>query len=218
MDYEVSVFKGVPDSEGIEELEQVVQNAGIVTIGNVSESVQHENVHRSIELSKRGRQSIYGPFFLDVDAEPIYFESDGNTPTDDAILRAREISLGVLDLYKSEGVADEDIRVFFTGHKGFHIELIHQNMNDMHFGGEYIDARWRAEKARVQELLKIDEQSLALIDIPKPMRRKRLNGSVNVWTGIQGVRRHKVTHVTDKVIANISPTDLWTLSQVESEG
>lgn len=83
-------------------------------IGRWRANHKNTNVYRSLKVWKDNskREPLTGPFIVDIDNE------DGCL--DDALSVTRKAVKSILSVY---GVSDNDVRVFFTGHKGFNIEV-----------------------------------------------------------------------------------------------
>lgn len=83
-------------------------------MGRWRANLRNTNVYRSLKVWKDNskREALTGPFIVDIDNE--------NGCLDDALTVTRKAVKSALSLY---GVGPNDVRVFFTGHKGFNIEV-----------------------------------------------------------------------------------------------
>jgi hypothetical protein len=86
----------------------------IRSISKWCENHQNTNIYRSLEIWTDNLQSeaLYGPFVIDID-------NDENL--DDALTVTRNTIEYIVNLYN---LKESDIRSFFTGHKGFNIEVL----------------------------------------------------------------------------------------------
>jgi hypothetical protein len=89
--------------------------APVTEIGQWRANHQNTNIYRSLKVWKdqSKTEALSGPFLVDIDNE--------NGCLDDALTVTREAVTCVLASYN---VKQNDIRVFFTGHKGFNIEIL----------------------------------------------------------------------------------------------
>lgn len=89
--------------------------AGIQSISKWRNKYQNTNVHRSLKIwsDNSKREALSGPFVIDIDNEC------GNL--DDALTVTRN---AVKCIFKSYNLKESEMRLFFTGHKGFNIEVL----------------------------------------------------------------------------------------------
>jgi hypothetical protein len=75
---------------------------------------QNTNVYRTLVLfpTSAGRESMLGPFLVDID--------NGQDDIDDALQVGRQTVKLCVEQWN---IAEEDCQVFFSGHKGFNIEI-----------------------------------------------------------------------------------------------
>ena len=78
------------------------------------------NVFRSLSLftAKQGGGKLQGPFVIDIDREDYVSGKGYRQNLDDALEATRQLVREYL-----RGLQESDFRVFFTGHKGFNIEV-----------------------------------------------------------------------------------------------
>lgn len=87
----------------------------IQSISKWRNKYQNTNVYRSLKiwLDNSKREALSGPFVIDVDNE---YEN-----LDDTLIMTRE---AVKCIFKSYNLKESELRLFFTGHKGFNIEVL----------------------------------------------------------------------------------------------
>jgi hypothetical protein len=87
-------------------------------IGQWSTGHQNQNVYRSLKIwtTEDKSESLIGPFIIDIDNE--------NGDLDDALIITRQ---ALYAMYSK--VPSLHLRVFFTGHKGFNIEILPSALN-----------------------------------------------------------------------------------------
>lgn len=128
------------------------------------------NVHRSIALyDSDGGQNIHGPFLVDID----------NSGED--VDHALDVARKVVDYFHCEQVVDErDMRVFFSGRKGFHVEISPSALRIQSWLGQH-DIRCPCDACGVRAKLKqcIGPTGETVID---PIHSYvRLADSLNGW-------------------------------------
>lgn len=133
------------------------------------------NVFRSFALfsTDTDGEEIIGPFLLDIDRT---FEKDGGYLAD--LGKALEDTRSLINEYCSN-LKDEDYRILFTGHKGFHIE-IHPRVISM---PPNVD-RWQHFKNKRKEIN--NRFGNAFVD--KFHSHVRLHNSINSWIDYSGQR------------------------------
>lgn len=151
------------------------------------------NVFRSFALytSDPNGKTIIGPFLLDVDRnrenEPGYVP-DHPKALEDTRLLVEKYCFNLKD--------DEDCRVFFTGHKGFHIEI-----HPRAIGIPPNVDRWQHFGNTIKEINK--RFGVAFVD--KPHDHVRLHNSVNHWIDHAGEETYSMNF-------QVSFNDLFSLS------
>lgn len=88
---------------------------GIQSISKWCNKYQNTNVYRSLEIwpDNSKRETLSGPFVIDIDNEC--------EDLDDALIVARN---AVKCIFNSYNLKESEMRLFFTGHKGFNIEIL----------------------------------------------------------------------------------------------
>ena len=95
----------------------VFMNPPLVDVKNINQwrqQYQNTNVYRSLKVwaDKSRKDALLGPFIIDIDNE------SGNLS--DALVVTKEAVECLRNFY---GIKDDDIHIFFTGHKGFNLEV-----------------------------------------------------------------------------------------------
>jgi hypothetical protein len=156
------------------------------------------NVFRSFALysSDTNGKKIIGPFLLDIDR--ILENVRGHVPN---LPKALEDTRLLVEKYCSN-LKDEDYRIFFSGHKGFHIEVqpraigIPSNVDP-----------WQHFKDRLKEINKLF--GVAFID--KPHDHVRLHNSVNHWINHVGQETYSMNlQVSFDELFSLSAEDIST--------
>lgn len=171
-----------------------------------------ENVFRTYELfDSDGQPVLIGPFYLDIDNE--------NGDLDDALSVTRDC----IALLRSEGVASLDLRVLFTGHKGFNVEVrpeaVGLNSTDMSKLGS-----WREKTAEIILALRtqraitggnintvsargtvIDHILSQSPHFPIKHKYLRLVGSKNTWIDMANEKRWRIKVEVDVAKPFASP-------------
>ena len=81
-----------------------------------------ENVHRTLTVEDVAGGLAVGPMVVDIDTDELDFD-EAAKPTDAQLERAKTDALRVIEYFHREGSLEKDRRVYFSGHKGFHVEL-----------------------------------------------------------------------------------------------
>lgn len=92
-------------------------NLPLVDVKNINQwrkQYQNTNVYRSLKVwaDESGNDAMSGPFIVDIDNE--------SEDLSDALVVTQET---LEYLRSSYGIKDDDIHIFFTGHKGFNLEI-----------------------------------------------------------------------------------------------
>jgi len=95
----------------------VFMNPSLVEVKNINQwrqQYQNTNVYRSLKVwaDKSRKDALSGPFIIDIDNE--------SENLSDALVVTKK---AVECLRNSYGIKDDDIHIFFTGHKGFNLEI-----------------------------------------------------------------------------------------------
>lgn len=88
---------------------------GIQSISEWRNKYQNTNVYRSLRIwsDNSKREALSGPFVIDIDNEC--------GKLDDTLIVTRK---AVKCIFNSYNLKESDLRLFFTGHKGFNIEVL----------------------------------------------------------------------------------------------
>lgn len=133
------------------------------------------NVFRSFALysSDTNGEEIIGPFLLDIDRT---LEKDGGYVAD--LGKALKDTRLLVEAYCSN-LKDEDYRIFFTGHKGFHIEICPRAINIP----PNVD-QWQHFENRRKDINKLFGNAF----VDKFHSHVRLHNSINSWIDYYGQR------------------------------
>ena len=176
-----------------------------------------ENVHREFNLYLKGVRkcdTLEGPVLLDFDNSDENLESACKCTTE--ALRFLQYNLGIN--------LSADCRVFFSGRKGFHIEL-----RPIAIVSELLERAGHFQRPllhlklirRLQSNFGLSgttnqlDQKRTFLD--KEHQAKRINGSVNAWTSNGHVYRRKMVPVVPERLASEDPTSLVSQLVRESE-
>ena len=182
-------------------------------LGDWAAQNQLENVHRTLEVVgvPGSEEPIVGPIVVDVDTDE---ESFGHLamPSDDLITLAKDLTLDVLRLLRSQGVLERHRRVYFSGHKGFHVHYILPSNLDMHRlqardGAEHRRANWRNEMKKLRDLIGEADQGRVFID--NVHKYVRLRSSINRWGPPGSDRQHRVIQISETELDSIMVDELW---------
>ena len=96
---------------------QAFENPYIAEIQGILEwcnKYQNTNVYRSLKIwsDNSKREALSGPFIIDID--------NARNLADTLIMTRKAVRL----IFRSHELKESDIRLFFTGHKGFNIEVL----------------------------------------------------------------------------------------------
>lgn len=139
---------------------------------------ENTNVFRSLNLftGEQDGEELVGPLVLDIDRERGDWGKGYTQNLDDALEAARKLVKEYLFRLK-----DDDFRIFFTGHKGFNIEVRPQAL-----GIASNRNREQGFDHRLKEINKIFGNSF----VDGYHDFLRLHDSINSWVSING----KITH------------------------
>ena len=174
-----------------------------------------DNVHRSLCVSDVAPDGsdLHGPFVVDIDANECRFDRDAR-PSDGQLWRALDIAKWVIRRYDARGIPRDHRRLYFSGHKGFNVEIVfveNPAMHKTHLG-------WRSERDRLwgearTELglrerndLYVDEP---YIDLPYRKGFKRLNGASNRWGPVTRESRCRRMRLGENELGVVRVHDLW---------
>lgn len=163
------------------------------------------NVHRSLVLyDNAGEETAHGPFLVDID--------NSGEDIDDALSVTRR----VIDYFEGQGLTELEMRVFFSGRKGFHVEIVPSALGIQSWAGNH-GIKCACDACRVRRTMKrcIGETGETNID---PIHEYvRLGGSLNGWIHDDGhlmVRKKKLLPVGD--LSSLDTDEMVARSQVEA--
>lgn len=169
----------------------------------------HENLHRSLDVLLKDGSPLNGPLMFDVDIVEEGFADDSPGPPDELLLAARDVTIQGLGFLDSKGITQDQRRVYFSGHKGFHIEFIDADIsdsNDHRFILLLKDGRTAVSDIGLERVI---------IDLPKDF--KRLNGTINAWGPTENRRRHRCIRLAESKLPDLDAATIWSSSAVENE-
>ncbi|MBI4338625.1 MAG: hypothetical protein HY680_01585 [Chloroflexi bacterium] len=142
---------------------------------------QLENVHRTLAVYRTigSEADIVGPFVVDIDCDEETALANGTLPHHE-LAAAQAFTLRVVDHYLHTGITEEDLRVCFSGHKGFHVEVLMRKRREFLHASDLSDDNgpWRQELKALQS--QVRTQKGLVIDLPHGF--VRLKETWNVWT------------------------------------
>jgi len=165
-----------------------------------------ENVHRTLEVSNilDTHSFAVGPFVIDIDTDEKCFDEKAK-PTDSQLEDARRLTLEVVEYFIGKGVPLADLRVYFSGHKGFHVELVFPTNPEFHHASNW-NCLWNKE---IRELQGTFRSSKINTTIDPVHYHVRLNTSINCWGPLEFESRQRVTRMTREELLAISVAQLW---------
>lgn len=147
------------------------------------EQCSNTNVFRSMVLysASEGGEELAGPFVIDIDSNSGSWKAGFAPNINDALQTATRILAGPLSRLR-----ETDCRVFFTGHKGFRIEVRPQAL------GVANGRDW--EEASREALHSYRDLQVGSAIIDKPHDELRLHESVNCWIAQDGRMMYRMTY------------------------
>ena len=142
------------------------------------EKCANTNVFRSFGLfdAEHDGEELLGPFLIDIDREE---DQLGKGYVQD-INGALEATRRLVKEYLCQ-LEERDFRIFFTGHKGFNIEVRPQALGIFSAGN-----RWQQFECRLEDINKTFGRSGDQKFVDKIHNDIRLHNSVNRWVGNNG--------------------------------
>ena len=157
------------------------------------------NIHRKMQLHAKkvdNSEAVEGPIFLD-------FDNDNETMAEhDRLAAAARCSRETLVLLTDLNIdITSDSRVFFSGRKGFHIELRPRSIPSelLQQTGQRTSLEMKIIR-RVRHVTGFGNDNTNVLDsddtvLDKRHDAKRINGSVNAWQDEGAVKRRRVIEV-----------------------
>ncbi len=147
------------------------------------EKAYNINVFRSIVLfsAEVSGDELAGPFVIDIDSNDHNKETGYTSNIDDSLKTTRRIFQERLST-----LHQNDYRIFFTGHKGFNIEVRPQAI------GVSRNEHWEREFRRLLKPLKDTAVGTAIIDVPHC--ELRLHDSMNYWISNDGTNTYRMKY------------------------
>ncbi len=221
----VAHTEALSDEDGIGELWQSFKSGepsedpkayAIEDVAKWVEAWSNENVYRSLWVyDDSGRDKLLGPFYFDLDADDL-----NDAPDLEGALRATRHLVEILGI---RGIGESDIRVSFTVHKGFNVEVRPEIV------GVFDGTTWSRRHSEIlKELRRIglrDSQGYDLNFVSPTVRldhifhrlpphglshsHVRLVGSKNVWLAPDGTKRWRLKrHVPLNALFSSSASDI----------
>ena len=169
---------------------------------------QNTNVYRSLLLFNEEKDGVVGPFLLDIDSSA--YDEQAMAYTEDLNEAHTVARMAALLLNDQWEVAETDIRVFFSGRKGYNFEVrpgtlgIDGDLNNQLLACERVQAKLRDElKAEGVANLVDRVFGAPLFWLPPRHPFIRLHGSINAWRS-QGTdhRRRRIELTLDNLCGN----------------
>lgn len=162
--------------------------------------VRHSNVnvHRKLVVTTPSGEGLFGPVLLDIDHEEGIQVGDQLVYTPDLNV-ARVVACEAVQRLYANGLNQRDLRIFFSGRKGFHVEIrpaslgatgtLEQQLNRAREWEEGFRSSF--ELPRNCSIDRIFEKSyLSTRCGVRPYHSFiRLHGSLNCWLDVHGERR-----------------------------
>ena len=182
-------------------LSKLVKRYPIEFIDKWRKKCANMNVFRSLNLfsAEHGGDEILGPFLIDIDRQD---ESNKGFVTnfDEALEDTRQLVKKYL--YK---LKKEDFRIFFSGHKGFHIEVRPQVV-----GVVSLDNQWQQFKDIRDDINRTFRVSFA----DRIKEYIRLHDSINCWIANDGRKVNRIKlELSLHELDNLSAEDICTESE-----
>ena len=179
---------------------------GIDSLASWAAQREWENVHRTLEVSNilDTHSFAAGPLVVDIDTDENCFD-DRAKPSDSQMEDGRRLTLAAVEYYTRKGVPLTDMRISFSGHKGFHVELVFPTMTDLHYSSNW-KRLWNRE---IRELRGTIRSSKINTTIDPVHDHVRLNTSINRWGPLEFESRQRATRVTREELLTISMAQLW---------
>jgi hypothetical protein len=177
----------------------------IADLPNWAAAHAFRNVHRSLRV-QHDSGAVVGPFLVDIDVDEGGCEPDGG-PRAGLLTQAAKVASLVQSYYESVGIPREHRRTYFSGRRGFHVEVVFAERRGLHLP----PLAWRPEVNKLRAMTR-DLRALPggneTIFIDRPHAHKRLNGSLNAW-GPPGSRHvHRVVRVDEANLADLDEVAL----------
>ena len=122
-------------------------------------------------------KSIFGPIVIDLDADEESFDQFGK-PSNDLLELAKNVTFIVVQHLGAAGVSNIHRRVYFSGHKGFHVHYVLPGHSDLHGTRPRRSTMWYNEIKKLREALHLDDH--IPVNIDRPHNYVRLSASVNL--------------------------------------
>ena len=166
---------------------------------------KNENIYRSLTLfDSEGQPARLGPFYLDIDAEL-------NSPEGSLdLIDAANVAQNTVAFFMNSGVSESDIRIWFSGHKGFNVEVRPEAIaldsadpsNTIAWGEKLVEVRnaLRSDGLITDPAPNVVSSRGTVLDNvfsrfwPHLLNHKhlRLGGSKNVWLEANGSKRARL--------------------------
>ncbi len=171
-------------------------------LSNWASKSNWENGHRTLAVYVNDREStgIVGPFLIDSDCDEELAGPDG-TLHPPQLAKAQQLAISVANRYLDQGIPEQDLRAYFSWHKGFHLELFMRNRPAFHtIGANNTDGgAWRSEREKLRA--EFGTETSPAID--RPHLHVRLKRSWNVWTAKACVVRLAIQALGTMTISEI---------------
>ena len=156
------------------------------------------NVYRKLIVESPDGERFFGPVLLDIDCEEEITDDTGEVVGFENDLDiARAVACNVLRQLETSGLSNKDVRVFFSGRKGFHFEVRPSALGVAGDLQEQIDAAGEWERNLVTPLSFPQHSGIDKV-FTRPFPRRpsyevksyhscvRLHNSLNCWFDSEG--------------------------------
>jgi len=142
------------------------------------------NIFRSFGLSSSecDDEKLFGPFLIDIDREEREVDKGYMQNLDEALEDTRRIVSEYLYGFKKE-----DFRIFFTGHKGFNVEVCPQALDVVHING-----RLQQFKRILKDINRLFISGKDRQFVDKIHCEVRLHNSINRWIANDGKIKNRM--------------------------
>ena len=174
-----NVWTPPPERPGWVECQAKVE---LENVPNWADGHGWENVHRTLAVYQQPEShfGIVGPFVVDIDGR----EEDDGSVLRNILERTAAITHDIGMYYRNRGVSEDHLRIYRSGHKGFHVHLALPDQFDFSTLATWKQT-WRTELETLRRAVLRPEPSLSIdspLSIDQPHNHTRLRNSWNVWS------------------------------------
>lgn len=186
------------------------------------------NVYRTLKVFDRntGEALLLGPFLMDIDSSGYETNYKGYKENlSDALITTRNVAE---HLIKDMGITLKDMRIFFSGRKGFNIEVHPQTLGIKGSVSKQIELSYKKQDEIIKAVEVINTDDVAHTQLDKVYGNRfgytlkhpyvRLHGSINKWISGDGkaIARRKIEITYNQLCAN-SATEISSESERKAQ-